>query len=99
MMLVLQTLRLALIVAPAVIWVMRNRWTHLFVYLKLNVLWLVLAYVALTVTIRILERRRRRARALATTEGPWTCEVCETENPDEATRCTRCTVPRPQGAS
>jgi uncharacterized paraquat-inducible protein A len=98
MMLVLQTLRLALIVAPAVIWVMRNRWTDLFVYLQLNVLWLVLGYVALTVSIRILERRRR-ARSQATSEGPWTCEVCETENPDQAARCTRCTVPRPQGAS
>lgn len=96
MMLLLQFLRLAIIVTIAVAWVMRNQWTHLFFYLRLNLWWLGLAYIALTVTIRILERRRKRARALPV--GPWICEVCETENPAEEATCSRCTVPRPQGA-
>jgi hypothetical protein len=96
--LLLRILRLAVIVVIAVSWLARNQWTHLFFFVRLNLLWLVLVYVALTVAIRVLERRRR-ARARSRTEGPWICEVCETENPGEEVRCSRCTVPRPQGAS
>lgn len=97
-MLLLQILRLAVIVVIAGAWLARDQWTHLFFFVRLNLLWLGLAYVALTVTIRVVERRRR-ARARARTEGPWICEVCETENPGEVARCSRCTVPRPRGAS
>jgi hypothetical protein len=97
-MLLLQILRLAVIVVIAAAWLMRSQWTHFFVFVRLNVLWLALAYVALTVTIRVLERRRRRARASVAIAQAWTCEVCETENPGGETRCSRCTVPRPQGA-
>jgi len=97
-MLLLQILRLAVIVVVAVAWLARGQWTHFFVWVRLNLLVFVLAYVALTVTIRVVERRRR-ARARSRIEAPWICQVCETENPGTEVRCSKCTVPRPRGAS
>ena len=94
MMLVLQILRLALIGVVAVAYLARSHWDHFFFWVRINWLWLVAAYVVVTVAIRLLERRRRRL-AQAHLEGPWTCEVCETENPGSESKCTRCTVPRP----
>ncbi len=94
-MIVVQLLRLALVVFLVVAFLGRNTWPRLFVLAKVNLFWIILAYVAITLLARALERRHGGGWWIRLLPGSWTCEDCGARNRPAQPECRNCGHPRP----
>lgn len=97
LILILKVLRLALIALALAAYLVRHSWPELFVFVRLNVVGIVVTYVVVTLTIRILESRRRDTafgrllgRLFPGLARTWTCEECGLRNRPGTPECRSC---------